>query len=155
MLNTKTSVYLYNLLTPQSTRRLAQLPSSAPSMPDLALGTGRDDDLSTSALPPDGVLSDSSPLAAVVSVLLLPTQRPEGRRHRQERVKRIRMGHCVAFQLSTGPEAVSNRCGRDRPSRSLVNLFGPSSPALGSPFDGRRPPSALAHRHQQYTGAAG
>ena len=71
-------------------------------------------------------------------------------------------------QVTTGPEAVSNRCGRDRPSRSLVNLFAPSSPALGSPFDGESmdgvrlpcsptgtsstlapPAKAAAHQHQQ------
>ena len=50
-------------------------------MPDLVLGTGRGGDLSTPPLPPDGVLPDASLPAAVVSVLLLPTQRPEGRHH--------------------------------------------------------------------------
>ena len=62
-----------------STRRLEQLSSPAPSMPDFAFGTGRASALSASALPPNGVLPDPSPPAEVLSVLLSPTPRPEGR----------------------------------------------------------------------------
>jgi len=78
-LNTKTTVYLTICWTPHSIRRLAQLPSLAPSMPGFVLGTGRVGALSASTLPPEGVLPDSSSPAEVLPVLLSPTPRPEGR----------------------------------------------------------------------------
>ena len=62
-----------------STRRLEQLSSPASSMPDFAFGTGRASALSAFALPPKGVLPDPSLPAEVLSVLLSPTPRPEGR----------------------------------------------------------------------------
>ena len=62
-----------------STRRLEQLSSPAPSMPDFAFGTGGASALSAFAPPPKGVLPDPSLPAEVLSVLLSPTPRPEGR----------------------------------------------------------------------------
>ena len=81
-------------------------------MPDLALGTGRVGDLSTPTLPPDGVLPDASLPAAVVSVLLLPTQRPEGRHHVGRQLspgRPFQLNH-AAF-TTTSPMA---GCGRGR-----------------------------------------
>ena len=81
-------------------------------MPDLVLGTGRGGGLSPPPLPPDGVLPDASLPAAVVSVLLLPTQRPEGRHHigRQLSPGRPFQPNHAAF-TTTSPMA---GCGRGR-----------------------------------------
>ena len=79
---------------------------------DLVLGTGRGGGLSPPPLPPDGVLPDASLPAAVVSVLLLPTQRPEGRHHigRQLSPGRPFQPNHAAF-TTTSPMA---GCGRGR-----------------------------------------
>ena len=66
--------------------------------------------LSTPALPPERVLPDSSPPAAVVSVLLLPTLRPEDRHHdgrQSSRGRSLRTHHAALT-----PRSLKAGCGR-------------------------------------------
>jgi hypothetical protein len=114
-------------------------------MPDLVLGTGRGGGLSPPPLPPDGVLLDASLSAAVVSVLLLPTQRPEGRHHigRQSSPGRSFQPNHAAF-TTTSPMA---GCGR---GRAEIDTLGVAQSFPSRPADPRllREPSltrAIGH----------
>ena len=102
-------------------------------MPDLVLGTGRGGGLSPPPLPPDGVLPDASLSADVVSVLLLPTQRPEGRHHigRQLSPGRSFQPNHAAF-TTTSPMA---GCGR---GLAETDTLGVAQPFPSRPTDPRR-----------------
>ena len=101
-------------------------------MRGFVLGTGRGGGLSPPPLPPDGVLPDASLSAAVVSVLLLPTQRPEGRHHigRQLSPGRSFQPNHAAF-TTTSPMA---GCGR---GRTKIDTLGVAQSFPSRPTDPR------------------
>ena len=107
-LNTKNvSVPLQSIDTSMSTRRLEQLSSPAPSMPDFAFGTGRASALSAFALPPEDEPPGLSVTAEAFPVLPTPAPGPADPRYvdRQSSPSRsFRTHHAVVTprQLTAG-----------------------------------------------------
>ena len=114
-------------------------------MPDLVLGTGRGGGLSPPPLPPDGVLPDASLSADVVSVLLLPTQRPEGRHHigRQLSPGRSFQPNHAAF-TTTSPMA---GCGRGLAETDTLGVAQPLPSKQTDPRLTRKPSLTRAIGH--------
>jgi hypothetical protein len=104
-------------------------------MSDFALGTGRASALSAPALPPEGVLPDSSSPAEVLSALLSPTPRPEGRSNEgrpQSSPSRSFQPNHAAF-TTTSPRA---GCGR---GRTKIDTLGVAQSFPSRPTDPRLP----------------